>query len=323
MRSFIPLALLAASAQAAPFLAFRRYENSTEPVVSSSAAEILTTSSLVSLIDVPDATSIVEPSSAEIKEAEPEASTITSTVIQYVTITSDGVTTTQPTNTLTTTFVSSTSSTDEETSTAEESSEDITTTSTITYIVTVTQSDGDVSLETELAKVAGSSTESFCVPTTVTVTVSATEEPTGSDAVVLTTYFTSAYPITAEFTYGDNTTTITSYVDVTSTSYFTTTTSPLAASATIISTPDTEAPVASSSLAASSAAPSSEAPSLTSIASSASASTSSSPAPSSSVSSFDYVAARAGNNGTVVSSAAPEAPAPSGPAKVRRGFFFY
>lgn len=133
-------------------------------------------------------TSAVEKALAAEASTTEDDTTITSTITQYQTITSDGVTTEVPVSTVTTTYVE-----DDETVEA-------TTTSTVTRITTVTLDDGSVTTE---------AATDVCEATTVTVTV--TETPSAADVV------TTSYPITAEFTVGDLTTTITSFVEVTTT----------------------------------------------------------------------------------------------------------
>ena len=89
-----------------------------------------------------------------------------------------------------------------------------TTTSTITSIVTITDANGNTEVLTEVAaETSGAEDASYCVPTTVTVTVTAEQ----TSEVVSTIVHTTQVPLTAEFTLDDTTTTLTSWVDLTST----------------------------------------------------------------------------------------------------------
>ncbi|CAI5759374.1 unnamed protein product [Candida verbasci] len=257
------LFLLATSVIATPFN-FKRYENTTLPLSSSQLP-----STPLSSTDGYNA-EIAGVSSTSSWEDDSE--TLTSTIIQYVTITSSSQTLTSAVNTLTSTYTTPKSS-----SSAEEDDEDWgseTTTSTITSIITVTDAKGQPvfstetsetkqtiaaesqtseSVETTGASISNSnkeaeallptqsseSTAAYCTPSTVTVTVTATPDSQATANAVeqdstifqtLTSYITTNFPIQAEFTLNNQTTTLTSYVDYTSTQLITITSTKLASS---------------------------------------------------------------------------------------------
>lgn len=252
----IPLAL-ASSAVAVPFQHFKRYENSSEVSVTPgsssgfSASVVATSSGAISseidttitvdeyiTITLPD-TTLTVPTSAtdEINKIESSAAaesssediTLTSTIIQYETLTSDGSETVQATNTYTTTVAPSAESSSAESSVAKtsKSSNDQVTTSTITRLTTITQGSSTlVEAVTDTETETGSGNQ--CTPETVTVTVTeggkaaTTSDDDVTSTVVLTSTLTTSYPVQAEFTNGDDVTTITSYVQVTSTQVYTT-----------------------------------------------------------------------------------------------------
>ncbi|CUM54291.1 uncharacterized protein AC631_00707 [Debaryomyces fabryi] len=250
----IPL-ILASSAAAIPFrpVNYKRYDNSSAvsvtPSASSGFSAIVLASSGASseaeqdttitfdeyiTITLPD-TTLTIPTSAtnEINEVESSAAavsasatssdddtTLTSTVIEYQTISSDGSETVQATNTYTTTVAPSSSS-------EASSSNDQVTTSTITKLTTITQGSSTfvAAVETDTETQTGGQ----CTPETVTVTVTkgegkadASSTPDVTSTVTLTSTLTTSYPVEAVFTNGDDTTTITSYVQVTSTQFYTT-----------------------------------------------------------------------------------------------------
>ncbi|RCK62409.1 putative GPI-anchored protein 54 [Candida viswanathii] len=217
MRSnyFLALAATAAAVQAAPYQFVKRYENSTVPTTQ--------------LSTTPFSSTYGETSLAGVSTSDDE--TITSTVIEYLTLTLADTTVTSATNTHTTTYTSaaaaaSASEEEEEenetiTSTilqyvtltfqqplpppTEEEDDDETTTSTITSVVTITDASGATEVLTEVFSSAVSSDEpeetaaqakaaDYCTPSTVTVTVTADSKASSTaDVSEYTTVSTSTH----------------------------------------------------------------------------------------------------------------------------------
>lgn len=198
----VPIASILALASYVSAVPFKRYDNATETIVTafSSSAEVDTTITINKYVTITlpsttltlDASATAAIASAE-KDASPAAElTVTSVITKYSTLTIGGSEITTPVSTVTSIY-----------------KQGPTTTSTITTFVTITQSYDSMSAE--------AATGEHCIPATVTVTV--TEQPSKTDAVgvsTITDTITTSYPVVAEFTINDLTTTITSYVEVTS-----------------------------------------------------------------------------------------------------------
>lgn len=158
---------------------FKRYDNGSEPVLSTLSAAIDTTTTVNKYITVTlPASTITGGGTAATSELP--ASTII--VTEYTTLSDDGSTVVSPVATLTSTLTGPI------------------TTSTVTSYITITSPDGSVETEAVV---------NVCTPTTVTVTV--------DKAAVGTLVVTTSLPVTAAFTLSGLTTTITSFVDVTTT----------------------------------------------------------------------------------------------------------
>lgn len=179
---------------------FKRYQNASDPVHSLLSQDTTITVDKYVTVTLPSTTMTLPATSSDLHShlsavLSPSAdpTTITSYLTQYTTIADGSSSYVTPYSTLTSTITTSPK-----------------TTSTITSFVTITQTDGSVSV-------------AACKPSTVTVTVTAA--PTTEQASVFTgtTTHVSSYPIEAEFTNSGTTTTITSFVDVTSTQIFTST----------------------------------------------------------------------------------------------------
>lgn len=190
MKPVVFLALAAAVA-AVPY---KRFDNSTDlSLVGFSASVVPTGDSTITVDEYRtvvlgpqvsgDAKAIKAGHTPSVAETSQVPATLTSTVTLYQTLTSDGHITKIPTATQTSTVTSDGGSTVE-----------LTTTSTVTKLTTITR---DGTTETEAVETGE------CEARTVTVTV--------------TPAYTTSVPVTAEFTNGDLTTTITSFVKVTAT----------------------------------------------------------------------------------------------------------
>ncbi|SGZ57424.1 CIC11C00000004176 [Sungouiella intermedia] len=183
---------------------FKRYDNVTETsLTSSSEVDTTITVDKFLTITLPYTTLTLDATASdEIASAERVASTAsegTSEDVSFVTIYS----TVTVSGSIVTTAVATLTTTSGAVSLP-------TTTSTITHFVTVTQANGSVT--------TAAVTEAACTPTTVTVTKTETVEPssTTQNVSTITETFLSSYPIVATFTLSDFTTTVTSYVEVTS-----------------------------------------------------------------------------------------------------------
>lgn len=197
---FVKVIAAAAVASAVPF---KRYDNNTE-AYSPQSADYDTTVTIDKFITITlPSTTLTVPATASddvakaISLAEAigliEPITTTSTIVEYTTIEDHGSAVESPIATKTSTITSTP-----------------TTTSTITQFVTITEPESSSALEA-------------CAASTVTVTVTEKESSKSEAAVVTgTTTHVSAYPVEAEFTLSGTTTTITSFVDVTTTDIFTT-----------------------------------------------------------------------------------------------------
>ncbi|CUM63019.1 uncharacterized protein PRCAT00000581001 [Priceomyces carsonii] len=201
----IPVVLAVTSAYAVPH---KRFNNETssdvlgynaDKVATSlaSSSDIDTTITIDKYVTIRLPSSTFTVAASETGDIEAIASSAdvtpsTSTVIEYETLTSGSETKTIATTTYTTEVLPTV-----------EASKNTTTTVTKT-----------------VSEDSGSGNEESCGANTVTVTVTKSGASDPTSTLYLTSTFTTSYPIEAVFTNGDDTTTLTSFVEVTSTLHY-------------------------------------------------------------------------------------------------------
>lgn len=194
-----PFASLLAVASVVSAIPFKRFDNGTVEGTTLSSQDSTITIDKYITITLPSSTmTVAETATSAISIAKVEAANEGVNLLDHMTST-EGVQVT-PTS----------ESNPKETAEAEPSrtsSDEGTVTSTITSVITVTNANGEVT-KVPVATTDGKDT---CEASTVTVTV--TETPESASPVVNT--LISLVPVTAEFTVGDTTTTLTQYVSVT------------------------------------------------------------------------------------------------------------
>lgn len=202
---------LASFAVAVPF---KRYDNATETSLSSSV-EVDTTITIDKYVTItlPYTTLTLEATASDMIASADEVASSAEATITGNSINSSAQEVSVVTIYSTLTVFGSAIVTPIATSTSIVDSQP-TTTSTITHFITVTEANGSVT--------TAAVTQAACIPSTVTVTKTETERESvkaSSNSFELSTItetVATSYPVVATFAISDFTTTVTSYVDVTS-----------------------------------------------------------------------------------------------------------